>query len=329
MKLFFQYIRQRRRSFTVGFLFLVIFSVSFWLYHLPFAAIWYPAMLCGLVGIIFLIADFNRAKRKHKNLEQIRSLTDVTINAFPPVDSVEDQDYQKIIDLLREEQMTFQSSMNRRFTDMVDYYTVWAHQIKTPIASMRLNLQNEDSALSRKLMSDLFRVEQYVEMVLMFLKLDSESNDYLIKEYDLDPIIRQAVKKFAGEFISRKLQLHYEPASIKVITDEKWLSFVIEQVLSNALKYTPSGSISISVEPEKKLCIRDTGIGIAPEDLPRIFENGYTGYNGRVDKRASGIGLSLCKRICTNLGHSIKAESVVDKGTCITIDLAQRDLQVE
>lgn len=329
MKLFFQYIRQRRRSFTVGFLFLMIFLVSFWLYHLPFAAIWYPAMLCGLVGIIFLIADFNRAKRKHKNLEQIRSLTDVTINAFPPVDSVEDQDYQKIIDLLREEQMTFQSSMNRRFTDMVDYYTVWAHQIKTPIASMRLNLQNEDSALSRKLMSDLFRVEQYVEMVLMFLKLDSESNDYLIKEYDLDPIIRQAVKKFAGEFISRKLQLHYEPASIKVITDEKWLSFVIEQVLSNALKYTPSGSISISVEPEKKLCIRDTGIGIAPEDLPRIFENGYTGYNGRVDKRASGIGLSLCKRICMNLGHSIKAESVVDKGTCITIDLAQRDLQVE
>lgn len=329
MKLFFQYIRQRRRSFTVGFLFLMIFSVSFWLYHLPFAAIWYPAMLCGLVGIIFLIADFNRAKRKHKNLEQIRSLTDVTINAFPPVDSVEDQDYQKIIDLLREEQMTFQSSMNRRFTDMVDYYTVWAHQIKTPIASMRLNLQNEDSALSRKLMSDLFRVEQYVEMVLMFLKLDSESNDYLIKEYDLDPIIRQAVKKFAGEFISRKLQLHYEPASIKVITDQKWLSFVIEQVLSNALKYTPSGSISISVESEKKLCIRDTGIGIAPEDLPRIFENGYTGYNGRVDKRASGIGLSLCKRICMNLGHSIKAESVVDKGTCITIDLAQRDLQVE
>lgn len=329
MKLFFQYIRQRRRSFTVGFLFLMIFSVSFWLYHLPFAAIWYPAMLCGLVGIIFLIADFNRAKRKHKNLEQIRTLTDTVVHMFPPVDSVEDQDYQKIIDLLREEQMTFQSSMNRRFTDMVDYYTVWAHQIKTPIASMRLNLQNEDSALSRKLMSDLFRVEQYVEMVLMFLKLDSESNDYLIKEYDLDPIIRQAVKKFAGEFISRKLQLHYEPASIKVITDEKWLSFVIEQVLSNALKYTPSGSISISVESEKKLCIRDTGIGIAPEDLPRIFENGYTGYNGRVDKRASGIGLSLCKRICMNLGHSIKAESVVDKGTCITIDLAQRDLQVE
>lgn len=329
MKLFFQYLKQRRRSFFIGFVFAVIFSVSFVLYHLPLTAVWYPVMLCILVSIPILVVDFNRVKRKHKKLEQIRSMTDVAINAFPSVDSVEDQDYQKIIDLLRQEQMTFQSTMNGRFADMVDYYTVWAHQIKTPMASMRLHLQNEDSALSRKMMSDLSRIEQYVEMVLMFLKLDSDTSDYLIKEYDLDPIIRQAVKKFAGEFINRKLRLHYEPTHIKVITDEKWLSFVIEQVLSNALKYTPSGSISISVDSEKKLRIRDTGIGIAPEDLPRIFENGYTGYNGRVDKKASGIGLSLCKRICSNLGHGIRAESVVDEGTCIIIDLAQRNLKVE
>ncbi len=329
MNLFFQYIKQRRQTFFVGVAFLVIFLISFMLYRLPLEAIWYPVMLCTLIGIVLLFLDFRRVKAKHKKLACIHCVTDAAINSFPVVDGVEDQDYQKIIDLLCQEQMAFQASMNQRFTDMVDYYTVWAHQIKTPIASMRLHLQNEDSALSRKLMSDLFRIEQYVEMVLMFLKLDSESNDYLIKEYDLDSIIRQAVKKFAGEFINRKLQLHYEPVNTKVITDEKWLSFVIEQVLSNALKYTPSGSITISMEPEKMLCIRDTGIGIAPEDLPRIFENGYTGYNGRVDKTASGIGLSLCKRICSNLGHGIKAQSVVDEGTCITIDLAQRNLKVE
>ena len=104
---------------------------------------------------------------------------------------------------------------------------------------------------------------------------------------------------------------------------------MIEQVLSNALKYTPSGSITITLEPEKKLCIRDTGIGIAAEDLPRIFENGYTGYNGRTDKKASGIGLYLCKRICGNLGHTITAASKVDEGTVITIDLAQTKLEVE
>lgn len=329
MKLFYSYIRQKRKFFLMGFLIFIIFSVSFRLYHLPLEAVWYPMVLCVLVSISMICIDFNKVKRQHRKLEKIQSFDDAVTQTLPLADNIEEQDYQKIISLLSEEHMVFQSSMNQRFTDMVDYYTVWVHQIKTPIASMHLHLQNEDSALSRKLMSDLFRIEQYVEMVIMFLKLDSDSSDYLIQEYDLDSIIRQAVKKFAGEFISRKLQLRYEPVNTTVITDEKWLSFVIEQVLSNALKYTSSGSITITLEPEKKLCIRDTGIGIAPEDLPRIFENGYTGYNGRMDKKASGIGLSLCKRICMNLGHHIKVDSVIDEGTCITIDLEQKKTMVE
>ena len=212
---------------------------------------------------------------------------------------------------------------------MTDYYTVWAHQIKTPIASMRLTLQNEDSALSRKLTSDLFRIEQYVEMVLTFLRLDAESTDYVFKEYDLDSIVKSAVRKFSSEFIDRKLRLIYEPLNAFVITDEKWLSFVIEQILSNALKYTPSGSITISLVGEKTLRIQDTGIGIDPSDLPRIFENGYTGFNGRTDRKASGIGLYLCRRVCNNLGHTITASSIADVGTAIDIDLTQTKVEME
>ena len=234
-----------------------------------------------------------------------------------------------IIQALRWEESQLRTQMNRRYSDMVEYYTIWAHQIKTPISSMRLTLQNEDSTLSRKLTADLFRVEQYVEMVLMFLRLDSDSTDYVIREYDLDGIVRGAVKKFAGEFIGRKLRLDYQPLNTTVLTDEKWLSFVVEQLLSNALKYTPSGTISITLEQEQTLCVRDTGIGIAPEDLPRVFEKGYTGYNGRSDKRASGIGLYLCKRICQNLGHRISVESQVEKGTTVRIDLARQKLEIE
>ena len=151
----------------------------------------------------------------------------------------------------------------------------------------------------------------------------------MIREHDLDAIVRQAVRKFAREFIARKIQLVYEPVNTTVITDEKWLSFVIEQVLSNALKYTPSGSITISLEAPKTLCIRDTGMGIAPEDLPRIFEKGYTGYHGRADKKATGIGLYLCRRVCSNLGHTITAKSTVDLGTTIEIDLSRKKLEVE
>ncbi len=286
-------------------------------------------MLCLILGIIFVSIDFGKVNAKHKRLTEIRCFMDVTADRFPEIQGIEDKDYQQIIQLLQEEQSEYVTQMNLRYEDMVEYYTIWAHQIKTPIASMRLHLQNEDTALSRQLSSDLFRIEQYVEMVLMFLRLDSDTTDYVIKEQDLDAVIRGAVKKFAGEFIARKLHLIYEPVNAKVVTDEKWLSFVIEQVLSNALKYTVEGSITISLEERKTLCIKDTGMGIAAEDLPRIFEKGYTGCHGRNDKKASGIGLYLCKRVCRNLGHDISAESVPGEGTIIRINLAQTKLEVE
>ena len=329
MKLLRLYLRQRWRGISAAFVFCGIFTLTFWLYHLPVGAVLYPTTVCTVLGLVLLVIDFRRVLTKHQKLERIRTLSDAIGENLPEIEGLEDEDYQQIIRLLHEEQTRFHTDTARRYEDMVDYYTIWAHQIKTPIASMRLTLQNEDSALSRKLSGDLFRIEQYVEMVLMFLRLDSDTTDYVIREHDLDSIIRQAVRKFAGEFIARKIQLVYEPLNAKVVTDEKWLSFVIEQVLSNALKYTPAGSITISLEAPKTLCIRDTGIGIAPEDLPRIFEKGYTGYHGRADKKASGIGLYLCKRICNNLGHTITARSIVDVGTIIEIDLAQTKLEIE
>ena len=329
MKLFLQYLKQHRRVFIVGLVFCVIFALSFLLYHLPIRAVIYPTVLCVVLGILIMAFDFLRVKREHEALSSIRCMTDVIADSLPKLDEIKDEDYQQILRLISEEHNSFLTQTNRKYSDMIDYYTVWVHQIKTPIASMRLHLQNEDSSLSRTLTSDLQRIEQYVEMVLTFLRLNSESTDYVIKEYDLDKIVKQAVRKFSSDFIGRKLSLVYEPVNTTVITDEKWLSFVIEQVLSNALKYTPSGSITISLENEKTLRIRDTGIGIAPEDLSRIFENGYTGYNGRADRKASGIGLYLCKRICNNLGHTITARSIVDVGTIIDIDLAQSKLEVE
>ncbi|MBP3701536.1 MAG: sensor histidine kinase [Lachnospiraceae bacterium] len=329
MKLFLRYLKQRRHIFIVGLIFCAIFTVSFLLYRLPVEAVIYPTLLCAAVTVAIVIFDFLRVRQEHNTLQKICSITVAIGGAFPKTDGIKDEDYQKIIHLISEEHDIYRTETNRRYSDMIDYYTVWAHQIKTPIAAMRLHLQNEDSSLSRKLSTDLHRIEQYVEMVLTFLRLNSESTDYVIKEYDLDRIVKQAVKKFSTEFIGRKLILVYEPLNTTVITDEKWLSFVIEQVLSNALKYTPAGSITITLENEKTLRIRDTGIGIAPEDLPRIFENGYTGYNGRTDKKASGIGLYLCKRVCSNLGHTITARSIVGVGTTIDIDLTQTKLDVE
>lgn len=328
MKLLCRYLCERRRVFLLLALFVIIFGLTFALYHISPEAVLYPALLCALSGCIALAVDFTRVKRRHERLTRIRTIADAA-DVLPEDGTISGGDYREIIRRMCQEHAAFSNEVNRRYSDMVDYYTVWAHQIKTPIAAMHLHLENDDSALSRRLAGELCRVEQYVEMVLAFLRLNSDNTDYVFRQCNLDDIVRRAVKKFSQEFILRKISLKYRPLNASVLTDEKWLSFVIEQVLSNALKYTPSGTITITLENEKTLRIRDSGIGIAPQDLPRIFENGYTGCNGRTDQSASGIGLYLCRRVCQSLGHSISADSTVGAGTVVDIDLAQYPLNIE
>ena len=303
-----------------------VFAVTFRLYDLPMRAVLYPAALCGVLWLIYAAVRCAGAARKHRTLTALTAA--FTEDMLPPAGTVEDGDYRRIIALLQEARRTREAEAGRRYADMVEYYTLWAHQIKTPLAAMRLTLQNEDSPLSRRLTAELGRVDRYVEMVLAYLRLDSAATDYVLREYDLDPILRSAVKKFSGEFIDRRLALDLRPTGLRVLTDEKWLSFVLEQLLSNALKYTPEGKISVYGEGQT-LCIADTGMGIAPEDLPRVFEPGYTGLNGRQDKHASGLGLYLCRRVCRNLGHGIALESEPGRGTTVRLDLSRRGLRAE
>ncbi len=322
MKLFFAYLREHIRLIAAALGAAALFAVSFALYKLPLLAVVYPALLCLVAAAAFVIVDFMRVKRRHAEFQLLTELSAADEKMLPPVRSIDDADYRRIIALLADSSERLSLSAQRRRSDAIDYYTVWVHQIKTPIASMRLTLQSFDSPESRRLSSDLGRIEQYVGMALVYLRLDSDSSDYVIRELELDPIILRSVKKFAGEFISKRLSLELEPTGVRVVSDEKWLAFVLEQVLSNSLKYTREGSVRIYLDAPKTLCIRDTGIGIAPEDLPRIFEKGYTGRNGRSDLRASGLGLYLCRRVCNNLGHRISAVSEPDRGTEIRIDLS-------
>ncbi|NLL34554.1 MAG: HAMP domain-containing histidine kinase [Clostridiales bacterium] len=308
---------------------IAVFASAFALYHLPLEAVLYPAALCAALIFCYVVAKYYRARKKHRALVCLQRLPENLCESLQKYNKQTDADYRAIIELLCEREMKNREADNKRLSEAIDYYTTWAHQIKTPIASMRLTLQNEDTPTSRRLSEDLFRIEQYVDMVMCYLRLDSDSTDYVFREHSIDNIIKGTLRKFAGQFIGRGIRLEYAGIGKTVVTDEKWLSFVIEQVLSNALKYTPSGSITISVDEPAVLCIKDTGIGIAPEDLPRIFERGYTGFTGRADKKASGLGLNLCKRICSNLGHTITAESAVGAGTTIKIDLSQDRISFE
>ena len=297
-----------------------IFASTYFLFDLPLVTVLYPLVLSLAVLLVIGVIDFLIALSKHRKLKR---------GDFPQPSGLLEKDYQEIITKLKEEEEFSRQKAASDYNNMVEYYTVWAHQIKTPIASMRLQIQSVDSDLARRLDGELNRIEAYVEMVLTFLRLDSDSTDYVIREIDLDAVIKPAIRKFARDFISKKLTMDFKPTEAKVLSDEKWLTFVIEQVLSNAVKYTKTGEIKVYMDEPGILCIEDTGIGIRAEDLPRIFENGYTGFNGREDKRASGIGLYLCKRICDNLGHGISAESTQGVGTKMKIDMRKRDIGIE
>ena len=325
MKLFLRYLGSKAPIILLFALFAGIMAFSFSLYHLPVRAVLYPAALCALLGLAALAAGFLRTLRMHKLISGLREMEE----DLPEVRNVEAADYREIVRLLREQNREARTRAETEMRAMMDYYTLWAHQIKTPIASMRLRLQEEDTPQARTLLADLGRIERYVSMVLTYLRLEGSSTDYVIRETDLDSVLRPVFKQFAGEFISRKLKLDYTPITTRVLTDEKWLSFVMEQLLSNALKYTPAGSVSVYLEEPATLCVRDTGIGIPPEDLPRVFERSYTGLTGRADKRASGLGLNLCKRVCDNLGHGLTIESVPDQGTTVKVNLSTRKMNIE
>ena len=242
---------------------------------------------------------------------------------LPEMKTVEGRDCAALVEQLRQELRRQLDAAETRRGETVAYYTAWVHQIKTPIAAMRLTLQGEDTPAARRLTAELGRIEQYVDMVLTYLRLGEGGSDYVIRPCSVDEVVRAAVRRFAGEFIDRRIRLDYEPVQWETVTDGKWLTFVVEQLLSNALKYTgQEGTIRIYRQGDE-LCIADTGMGIAPEDLPRVFEMGYTGQNGRLDRRSSGIGLYLCRRIMRQPAprhpHGVRARKghhgVSDTGT--------------
>ncbi|MCI9444060.1 MAG: HAMP domain-containing histidine kinase [Oscillospiraceae bacterium] len=305
-----------------------IFALVLSLYDLPAEAAGYAGLLCLIVLALFGLRDFLRWRRKVLELESIQGQAALLLHMLPEPHDLEEAAYRELLSELNEDRRAAVSARDARLRQSTDYYTMWVHQIKTPIAAMRLLLQGDESEQGRALSAELFRIERYVELVLSYLRLDGGASDYMFRQVDVDAVLRQAARKYAPLFIRGKVSLDLRETGLRVLSDEKWLQLLLEQVLSNAVKYAPGGHVTVRSEGEY-LLIQDDGVGIAPEDLPRIFERGFTGYNGRMDKRATGIGLYLCREICGKLGHTIQVASELGKGTCVTIGLARPYLEVE
>lgn len=326
--LFLRYVCQYRFTALVFAAFVLIFMIVFVLYDVQLEAALYAGGLCTVLGAAVISFSFLRFRKRHMERRDILENILLFTEELPKPLTVAEEDYIQMIDKLRTAGSNAMRKYDLERTESIDYFVTWVHQIKTPISVMRMILQSEDTEQNRELLSELFRIEQYAHMALCYFRLDESSSDFVFAEYDLDSIIRNAVRKFAPQFVRKRISLKFTPTEALVLTDEKWLTFIIEQLLSNAIKYTDSGSVIISCE-DHVLSIADTGIGIAQEDLPRIFEKGFTGYNGRADKKSTGLGLYLCKKAARKLSHRIYAKSEPGKGSTFFIDMKTEKVQVE
>ena len=230
--------------------------------------------------------------------------------------------YQKLSDVkddnerLLNENRNLKSEMLNQKDDLNAYFLMWLHQIKTPITVSKLLLEKPDETTNTKLKMQLMYIEQYINMAMNYLKMIDHSTDMDITEVNLDDIIKNLLKKYSLLFIHNHISLEYQSNLTYVISDSQWLTILIEQILSNALKYTENGKIAIQYLEEKHaLEIRDTGIGIRSEDIPKIFDRGYSGFNGRMNEKSSGLGLYLARKISERLNIQIEVESKLSQGS--------------
>ena len=216
-----------------------------------------------------------------------------------------------------------------KLNDLMDYYTLWAHQIKTPIAASSLLVgEIEDKKVKNQLEQELFKIESYVNIVLQYLRLESFHEDLVLKKENIEDLVKEIVKKYAIFFIQKGLSLNLHDLDRTIITDKKWFVVILEQVLSNSLKYTSQGGIEIYFQ-EDRLYIKDSGLGIQDADLLRVFERGFSGYNGRLTQQSSGLGLYLSKKIADELGHQISIASQVGQGTTVMISFSEKKMIFE
>ena len=227
---------------------------------------------------------------------------------------VKKEDMAKRIEELEIENKALQSKIIDERKDLEEYFLLWIHQIKTPITVCNLILGKPDA--DHRLREQMIYIEEYTNMAMNYLKLLERTSDMDIYEVDLDIIISSIVKKYSLIFIEKKISLDYTPTNVKVISDAKWLSIMLEQIISNSLKYTKSGKISINFDKELlKLSIKDTGIGIPSKDIKKIFDRGYSGFNGRVNEKSSGLGLYMVGRIAQILNIKIEVYSKLNIGS--------------
>ncbi len=282
-------------------------------------AVIYGFIINSFILLIILIIDVIKYRLKYKALKKAKDILPIVEeDNFINTNEIEEL-YKSIIFIQKKIYNEQEASQLTIRNEMLDFYTLWIHQIKTPIFALKL-LTKESEDISIK--SEIIKIEQYINMVLNYIKLSDKTTELSIKTHSVKKIVNEVLKSFSSVFIAKKLKVNIDIEDIEVATDSKWLEFALSQIISNAIKYTNEGEIKISLA-DYKCVISDTGIGMNEEDVKRAFDKGFTGKIGRNDKNATGIGLYLAKKSLNLIGCSVEIQSKIGYGTSVTIDLSQ------
>ncbi|MDO5718677.1 MAG: HAMP domain-containing sensor histidine kinase [Tissierellia bacterium] len=314
---FSEYLKYRKEILILSVIIGLLYSIIIYIFELSKEIAIYGFILNFSLIVFYIIIDYRRYKKilhmidREEFPENLSGIEAKLLNAW------KDKSYELSLNKRNE--------LNK-LSELEDFYTIWAHQIKTPISAMLLILDDMEGKDKEIIQSELFKIEEYIQIIMAYLKLGKQGSDYYFKKYNIDDILKDSVRKYSHLFIKKKIRLEYNLGQNMLITDSKWLGIVFDQILSNALKYTKKGNISINWENENILSIEDTGIGIPKDDIPRVTELGYTGYNGRIYSRSTGVGLHLCKRVMVNLGGDLSVESKLGEGTKIILKFNSNDI---
>ena len=314
------YIRSRLPFYLLVIFNEIILLLFAFLFEEVADVLYYSLTILTFVTIIMVAWDLFRSYQSYKLAYLYEEITPLSPLEFYLAQTLENA---------RENQMNQTEEECKRYTDLMDYYTLWVHQIKTPIAASQLLVQDvTDRNIKSLLEQEIFKIDAYTHLVLQYLRLENFHDDLQLKQVALEHLVKEVVRKYSLFFIQKGLTINLDDLDVKVISDEKWLLVIIEQVLSNSLKYTKSGGIEVYFK-DNTLYLKDSGIGIKDSDILRVFERGFSGYNGRLTQQSSGLGLYLSKKIADQLGHDISISSQVGQGTTVSIHFQKQKLAID
>ena len=288
-----------------------------------FIKIYIPLIIMGLYMISIIIEYFKRKKFYNNLLNMLEELDEkyLITEIIKTPNFLEGQIFKNSLEQIDKSMLENVNKYKYMTEDYKEYIELWIHEIKIPISASKMVIENNKNAITKSIDEELDKVENYIEQALFYARSNTVEKDYYIRKVFLKEIVNESIKKNKSSLIQEKISIDIHDLEIEVNTDNKWIVFILNQIIQNSIKYRKKENSVIEIYANQGkenviLYIKDNGIGIKQGEITRVFEKGFTGTNGRLsNKKSTGIGLYLCKKLCNKLGIGIELNSVQNEGT--------------